>query len=73
MNQKKAKKLRDAARTATAGLPNVKYIKGQPPVFRADYDQSGMVLGYSKIALGAPTKMDKNCTRYAYKQMKRAA
>jgi len=73
VNQKKAKKLRNQAQAATTGLPDVKYIHGRTPMFRANFDPSGMPLGYSKVALGVPTIIDKDCTRYVYQKLKRAA
>lgn len=73
MNQKKAKQLRKEAQRKTVGMESVKYIIGQPPIFNPNYDAGGMIIDYSKVMYGIPTKLDKNCTRYAYKELKKAA
>lgn len=69
MRGKRAKQLREQARTETAGLPDIAYQKYAPPVYR--FVDNGPVSRAVKVAIGIPLKLNPNCTRAVYQQLKR--
>jgi len=71
MNGKKAKQLRKLAQAETEGSPNVKYESYSPSVYQQV--KKGIIVSWVKVRRGIPRKMNPNCTRYVYKQLKKVA
>ena len=66
MNQKKAKRLKLEAMSETIGMPFVKYDNGESPRYAKNPETQSIM----KVMHGVPTVLNKNCTRYVYKQKK---
>ena len=73
MNTKKAKLLRKEAIKRTVGRPMTLYEKNRPPQFEIIRNAFGMPIECIKVQRGMPRVLRNGCTRYVYKQLKRAA
>ena len=77
MNGKKSRQFRRIAEQLTIGKKAIKYIIGKSPVFeRLKYLHGELQGQYTgtiiKADKGVPTKLSIQCTRFKYKQLKKA-
>ena len=71
MRQKKVKAIRGLLGDALSDLPDVAYDDHSQPTYSPIRDSFGFLLGHRKLTRGVPRKLNPNCKKFRFKQLKR--